>query len=73
MNFNLMSIIGQIMSNPLGALRQKYDNIPAEINDPKEAVMFLINNGTAKPEQINQAKQMYSNPFWQSILRLFMK
>lgn len=68
--FNLFS---QIMSNPMAALRQKYDNIPENITDWQEAVKYLANNGTIKQNQINQAKQMYNNPIWQMIAKMFMK
>lgn len=53
---NPMQFMGQFMQNPLGALRQAGYNIPNGMNDPRQIVNHLINNGQLGGAKLNQLR-----------------
>jgi hypothetical protein len=55
---NPMQFMGQFMQNPLGALRQAGFNIPNGMNDPRQIVNHLINNGQLGGARLNQLRGM---------------
>jgi len=70
---NMMNMLFQIMQNPMGALRQKYNNIPQDINNVEAAMKYLYDNGSIRPEQIQQAQQMSNSPMGQMLMKMFVK
>lgn len=51
----------QFKSNPMSFLLQRNVNIPQQYaNNPKEAVQYLLNNGSMTQEQYNQISKMAS-------------
>ena len=55
---NIMQMLGQLKSNPLGVLKQAGFNVPANINSPQEIIQHLMNSGQVNQNQVNQAQQM---------------
>ena len=55
---NPMQFMGQFMQNPLGALRSAGYNIPNGMNDPRQIVNHLINNGQLGGARLNQLRGM---------------
>lgn len=57
----LQSQLNQLKSNPRSFLIQRNINIPQQyLNNPEEAVKYLLNNGYMSQEQYNQLNQMAS-------------
>ncbi len=55
----LMTQFNQFKSNPMSFLLQRNVNIPQQyLNNPEEAVKYLINNGQMTQEQYNKISQM---------------
>lgn len=55
----LMSQFQQFKSNPMSFLLQRNVNIPQQyLNNPEEAVKYLMNNGQMSQEQYNQISQI---------------
>lgn len=55
----LMSQFQQFKSNPMSFLLQRNLNIPQQyLNNPEEAVKYLMNNGQMSQEQYNQISQI---------------
>lgn len=51
----------EFKSNPMSFLIQRNVNIPQQyLNNPEEAVKYLMNNGMMSQEQYNQISQMAS-------------
>lgn len=55
---NPMQFMDSFMKNPLGALRQAGYEIPNGMNDPKQIVNHLINNGQLGGSKLGQLKNM---------------
>ena len=55
---NPMQFMGQFMQNPIGALRQAGYNIPDGLNDPRQIVNHLINNGQLNNSRLSQLQNM---------------
>lgn len=55
---NPMQLMGQFMQNPVGALRQAGFNIPDGLNDPRQIVNHLINNGQLNNSRLSQLQNM---------------
>jgi len=53
---NPMQFMNQFMQNPLGALRSAGYNIPNGMNDPRQIVNHLINNGQLGGAKLNQLR-----------------
>lgn len=57
----LMNQFQSFKSNPMSFLTQRKVNIPQQyMNNPEEAVHYLLNNGIMSQEQFNQISQMAS-------------
>ena len=57
----LMTQFQQFKSNPMSFLIQRNVNIPQQyLNNPEEAVKYLMNNGYMSQDQFNQISQMAS-------------
>ena len=57
----LESQLNQFKSNPMSFLIQRNINIPQQyLNNPEEAVKYLLNNGQMSQEQYNNIVQMAS-------------
>lgn len=55
----LMTQFNQFKSNPMSFLLQRNVNIPQQyLNNPEEAVKYLMNNGQMTQEQYNQLNQI---------------
>ncbi len=55
----LMTQFNQFKSNPMSFLLQRNVNIPQQyLNNPEEAVKYLMNNGQMSQEQYNRINQM---------------
>lgn len=54
---NLMQMIGQIKSNPVGVLSKKF-NLPQNLNNPQDIIQHLMNTGQVTQQQYNQAMNM---------------
>lgn len=55
----LMTQFNQFKSNPMSFLLQRNVNIPQQyLNNPEEAVKYLMNNGQMTQEQYNQINQI---------------
>ena len=60
----MMSMLGQLKSNPRQMLMQRF-NIPEDIgNDPQNIIQHLMNTGQVSQDQFNRAMQ---------IKKMFMK
>jgi len=60
----MMSMLGQLKSNPRQMLMQRF-NIPENIgNDPQNIIQHLMNTGQVSQDQFNRAMQ---------IKKMFMK
>ena len=60
----MLSMLGQLKSNPRQMLMQRF-NIPENIgNDPQNIIQHLMNTGQVSQDQFNRAMQ---------IKRMFMK
>ena len=55
---NIMQMLGQLKSNPLGVLKQAGFNVPANVNNPQDIIQHLMNSGQVNQNQVNQAQQM---------------
>ena len=53
---NPMQFMSQFMQNPLGALRSAGYNVPDGMNDPRQIVNHLINNGQLGGARLNQLR-----------------
>ena len=56
--FNPMQMMGEFMKNPVGALRQVGYNVPDGMNDPRQIVNHLVNNGQLGGQKLQQLRQM---------------
>ena len=57
----LMTQFNQFKSNPMSFLLQRNVNIPQQyLNNPEDAVKYLMNNGQMTQEQYNKISQMAS-------------
>lgn len=55
----LMTQFNQFKSNPMSFLLQRNVNIPQQyLNNPEEAVKYLMNNGQMTQDQYNRINQM---------------
>jgi hypothetical protein len=55
----LMTQFNQFKSNPMSFLLQRNVNIPQQyLNNPEEAVKYLMNNGQMSQEQYNRINQI---------------
>ena len=55
----LMTQFNQFKSNPMSFLLQRNVNIPQQyLNNPEEAVKYLMNNGQMTQEQYNRINQI---------------
>lgn len=55
---NMMQMMSQLKSNPLGLLQKAGYNIPANLNSPQAIVQHLTQTGQINQAQLNQAQQM---------------
>lgn len=58
---NILGMMNQLKTNPLGMLRQYGFNVPSNITDPNAIVQHLMNSGQINQQQYNQARQMAQN------------
>lgn len=54
---NLLQMLGQLKSNPIQILGQRF-NLPQNMNNPNEILQHLMNTGQVSQAQYNQAQQM---------------
>lgn len=54
----IMSMLPQLRSNPVGFLKQYGFNIPENVNNPNDIIQHLMNSGQINQAQYNQARQM---------------
>ena len=64
----------QFMGNPMQFMMQNKLNVPQEmLNNPNEAIQYLMNNGQLSQEQYtwakNTAEQIQRNPMFQQLFR----
>ena len=56
---NMMSEFAAFRQNPVGYLMQKKINIPQEyMNNPRDAVQYLLNSGKMSQDQFSRLSQM---------------
>ena len=55
---NIMQMLSQLKSNPMGMLRQAGFNVPDNLNNPQQIIQHLMNSGQVNQNQLNQAQQM---------------
>lgn len=55
---NIMQMLTQMKSNPMGVLRQAGFNVPDNLNNPQQIIQHLMNSGQVNQNQLNQAQQM---------------
>ena len=55
---NLMSMLPQLRSNPLGMLQQYGFNVPQGTTAPNAIIQHLLNSGQITQQQYEQARQM---------------
>lgn len=60
-NMNMMQMLSQLKSNPLGLLRQAGFNVPSDINNPQAIIQHLMNSGQINQQQLNNAQMMAQN------------
>lgn len=58
MGVNPMTMLAQLKSNPLGALRQAGFNVPENLSNPQAIIQHLMNSGQVSQQQLIQAQQM---------------
>ena len=55
---NMMAMLQQIKSDPIGLLSQRF-NLPANISkNPQDIIQHLLNSGQVSQAQVNNAMQM---------------
>lgn len=54
----IMSMLPQLRSNPVGFLKQYGLNVPDNISGPNDIIQHLMNSGQINQAQYNQARQM---------------
>lgn len=54
----VMSMLPQLRSNPIGFLRQRGFNLPDNLNDPNQIIQYLMNSGQVSQDMYNQARQL---------------
>ena len=54
----IMSMLPQLRSNPVGFLKQYGFNIPENVTSPNDIIQHLMNSGQINQAQYNQARQM---------------
>lgn len=59
-NMNLMGMIQQFRTNPMGILKQRF-NIPNDLSNPNAIIQHLLNSGQLSQSQYEQARQMAQN------------
>ena len=57
-NINPAQLINKFMQNPVGVLRQVGYNVPDGMNDPRQIVDYLINNGQLNNSKLGQLQNM---------------
>lgn len=65
---NLLGMLQQFRSNPMGMLAKKY-NIPQNLNNPNDIIQHLLNTKQVSQEQVNRAMQMGNNPQIKNLLK----
>lgn len=71
---NMMNQFQSFMGNPMQFMIQNRLNIPQNLmNNPQEAIQYLMNNGTMTQAQYNQlqnmAKQIQKNPQFMQMIK----
>lgn len=54
---NMIQMLMQLKSNPMGLLQQAGFNVPANLNSPQDIIQHLMNSGQVTQDQLNQAQQ----------------
>lgn len=54
----VIQMLSQLKSNPLGFLQQKGFNVPGNLSDPNAIAQHLMNTGQINQAQYEQARQM---------------
>ena len=54
----IMSMLPQLRSNPVGFLKQYGFNIPENVTSPNDIIQHLMNTNQINQSQYNQARQM---------------
>ena len=54
---NMTQMLNELKQNALGMLQKTGFNVPANINNPQDIVMYLIQSGQINQNQLNQAQQ----------------
>ena len=54
----IMSMLPQLRSNPVGFLKQYGLNVPDNVSSPNDIIQHLMNSGQINQAQYNQARQM---------------
>lgn len=57
-NMNMMQMLSQLRTNPLGVLQRAGFNVPANINSPQAIIQHLMNSGQISQQQLNNAQMM---------------
>lgn len=55
---NPMAMLARLRQDPLGVLRQRGFNLPANMSDPAAILQHLLNSGQVTQQQVDQAKMM---------------
>lgn len=74
---NMQGVLSQFkgfMNNPTAFIMQRKLNIPQQyMNNPNDAIQYLMNTGKLTQEQynwaVNQAKQMQNSPEFQQFIK----
>lgn len=55
---NIMGMLSQIKSDPVGFLMHYRFNVPQNVKDPNGIINYLLSSGQISQQQINSAYQM---------------
>ena len=55
---NIMGMLSQIKSDPVGFLMRYRFNVPQNVKDPNGIINYLLSSGQISQQQINSAYQM---------------
>ena len=67
---DILSMMKNLMNNPMQVLMQKGFNLPENIgNNPQAIIQHLLNTNQITQDQLNQAMQMRGNPMFKGLFK----
>ena len=67
---DILSMMQNLMNNPMQVLMQKGFNLPENIgNNPQAIIQHLLNTNQITQDQLNQAMQMRGNPMFKGLFK----